>query len=284
MEPKPHQYRKNPEFKGLEAFVWEYLNQIGSTIPQIEKGKDRTHGGDPGQRKSGNEPIWHTKAGLDEFVARSLNLRLEDYGADKSANPLYKAIANEISNLRKNDILIDWKKVKKSNTGMGVWRLDKTRIEEYARDRVEEEMGSRNYYSVGLSHIIFVRQKQNAFRAELLREYYRCVFCAFKLADYLIGAHIVPYSVMRKEDAENSMNPANGLLLCRMCDAAFELGSITVNEDLSIEVSEYLKEQTACYAKSWIRSIGTEITLKKNPRHQPDPKYLKWKKELIRGV
>lgn len=281
MVPRSHQYRKNPEFNGLEAFVWEYLNQIGMTIPQIEKSENRKYAGDRGQQESKDEPIWHNKAGLDDFVARSLNLRLDDYGRDKSTNPLYKAIANEISGLRKDRILIDWQKVKRRSTGMGVWRLDKKEILGFAHKRVKEEMENRNYYSSGTQQMIFVRQKQNVFREELLNEYSRCVFCGFRLPRYLVGAHIVPYNIMRVKDAENSMNPTNGLLLCKMCDTAFEYGSITVEEDLGIEVSEHLKEEPSVQAKSWVNLIDSEIRLGKDPAYPPAPKYLKWKKKLV---
>ena len=97
----------------------------------------------------------------------------------------------------------------------------------------------------------------------------------------MIGAHIVPYFEMRRRDADNSMNPVNGLLLCKLCDVAFERGSITVEEDLGIVISEYLQEQNNPAIKSWIDFIHPEIRLKKNAKYPPDPRYLKWKRKLL---
>ena len=96
------------------------------------------------------------KPDLDQFVANSLGLDLKHYGEDKSRNPLYKAIANEIGDLRRAGVLIDWQKVGPSRTGMGAWRPDKTKLEEFARRRVGEEMAKKNYHSAGRQATVYV--------------------------------------------------------------------------------------------------------------------------------
>ncbi len=283
MPPPPlHKYKKNPEFNGLEVHVWEYLNQIGRTIPQIQEGGKGTSQGDQANRELQHAPIWHNKAMLDDYVAGSLGRRIDDYGTDKGRNPLYKAVANEVANLRKSGILIDWRRVKGGSTGMGVWRLDKTRLARFARDRFAAEMRNRDYHASGEQSTVYVRYKQRAFRAELLREYGRCVFCGFRLTEYMTGAHIVPYSVMRVEEAANAMNPVNGLLLCKLCDIAFERGSITVGEDLGIEVSDRLRDQTVRAVRSWVGLIQPEIRVDENARYRPDARYIRWKNRLVR--
>ncbi len=280
MLPK-HNYIKNPEFDGLETFVWDGLNQIGKTIPRINDKLLENENIDSSKRKEGCQPIWHNKSDLDEFVADSLNLNMDDYGRDLSKNSLYKAIANEVRVLRRRKILIDWDPKKAKNFRPGVWRLDKTRLTSFVQTHVKEEMKNKNYHSDGLPYTVYVRQKQNIFRKELLMEYKKCVFCGFKLCEYMTAAHIVPYSVMRKEEPTNSMNPTNGLLLCKLCDVAFEYGSIKVQSDLHIEISDSLKEENVPVVKSWIDSVSSDITIKKNARYPPDPKYLKWKKRLV---
>ena len=282
--PEFHRYKKHPEFNGLEKYVWEYLSQADKTIPQIERSKSKQIQEDPTQRDNRNKPIWGNKQDLDNFVARSLRLEMDDYGKDKSYNPLYKATANEISNLRKAKILVDSQKIDQRRTG--VWRLDSaklnsTKLEEYVYDHVGTEVKEGDYHSSGSTVTIFVRQKQRAFRDVLLKEYRKCVLCGFRLTEYMIGAHIVPYATMRKEDPHNSMNPANGLLLCRLCDVAFEDGSIIVEEDLGITISSCLQGQYEPPMKSWIQSIPPEIRLKGNPEYPPDIKYLRWKKSLV---
>ncbi len=278
---KPHKYTKHPEFTGLERFVWEGLNEIGMSISKIENYEKRKILDNPKHKELKDNPIWHTKPWLDEFVAMKLNLKLEDYGSDKEKNELYKAIANVVGELRRKDVLIDWRVIKKSNTGMGIWRLDKTKLDKFVYSKVSQEIKEKNFHSKGEMSMVYVRQKQNAFREELFKEYSKCAFCGFKIPEYMIGAHIVPYSTMRIEEAENAMNPSNGLLLCRFCDVAFEKGSIMLESDLGITVSEYLRDQRERIVKSWLEHIPEELKIKETARYPPEPKYLKWKKRLL---
>ena len=282
---RPHRYTVNPEFTNLEKFVWEGLNSTGRTVHQIRPGEDQAAGATPDHKRSMNRPVWHSKSELDEFVSRGLGLKLDDYGTDKSRNALYKAIANEIARLRRAGVLVDLRKVKPSKTGMGIWRLDRTRLERLVYSRAKREIKDRDYSSTGTSCVIFVRQKQNAFRNELLAEYCkRCALCGFKIPEYMIGAHIVPYSVMREEDPRNAMNPANGLLLCRFCDVAFEKGSITVGADLGITVSGYLRDRRDDVVRSWLAPIPAELRIRRDAQYPPDPRYLQWKTDLLAGA
>ncbi len=281
---RARKYTRHPEFAGLEEFVWEGLNRIGRPITQIESDQKRTIAGDPIHSKFKDRPIWHTKAELDRFVADGLCLKFDDYGKNKSENALYKEIANEVGRLRRAKILVDWRHLDKKNTGMGVWHLDKTKLEQYAANRFRREIKNKNFHSKGEMCVVFVRQKQNAFREELFREYGKCVLCGFKIPEYMIGAHIVPYAVMRVKDASNSMNPSNGLLLCRFCDVAFERGSITIEEDYGIEVSDHLRDQGSSIVKSWLKPIPSELYIRPNAKYPPNPAYLKWKMKLLRGT
>ncbi len=279
---KPHKYSKHPEFTNLEKFVWQGLNDIGRTMSNIKKQEDKTLDDNFKDNASINEPIWHTKSELDKYVAQRLGLKLETYGKDKSKNDLYKAIANAIGTLRKSNILIDGSRNKTRDTGRGLWRLDKTKLEGFESNNATREMKNKDYYSYGTVSPVYQRHKQNAFRKILFKEYCQCAFCRFAIPDYMIGAHIVPYMVMQKEDAANAMNPVNGLLLCRFCDVAFERGSITLEHDYEITISEYLHKQKNSIVKSWIKSIPDELEIKKDADYPPDPKYLKWKKKLLK--
>ena len=116
----------------------------------------------------------------------------------------------------------------------------------------------------------------------IVSEYNRCTLCGFSLERYMIGAHIVPYSVMRIEDSDNAMNPRNGLLLCRICDVAFERCDIRVGPDLGVEVSDVLVDNRNRAVRKWIDSIVPQITVKKSAVYPPDPHYLKWKMRLCR--
>ena len=278
---KPRKHVANPEFGGLEEFVWEGLNHIGKSIRQIEEDETRSIMSSPAHEKTKDKPIWHSKAEIDEFVARSLNLKIKDYGADLGRNQLYKAIANEIGRLRRAGVIVDWIQIKKRNTGMGVWRLDKTKLDEFVYRKVRREIKSRNFHSRGDMCMVVVRQKQEAFRKELFSEYGKCALCGFKIPEYMIGAHIVPYAIMRVEDPGHAMDPSNGLLLCRFCDVAFDNGSITIEGDMGIEISDRLRDQRSPIVRSWLKPIPGELHVRPDAKYPPNPIYLRWKIDLL---
>ena len=283
MVGKYHKYSVNPEFANLDKFVWEGLNNIGRSISQIEDDENRVIKDNPKHKNSKGKQIWHTKSEIDRYVEQATNLNLKDYGSNMSKNALYKAIANAVGDLRRDKILIDWKRDSTRNTGMGVWRLDKTKLENYVYGKVEEEMKERNFHSNGSECMIFVRQKQEVFRSMLFEQYKKCAFCMFKIPDYMIGAHIVPYSIMRREEPANAMNPSNGLLLCRLCDVAFENGAIRVEKDRGIRIIDELQDDRSSMIQSWVNSIPTELYVRKQARYPPEPRYLEWKNNLLLG-
>jgi hypothetical protein len=152
--------------------------------------------------------------------------------------------------------------------------------EEYALS----EFQNGDYSCPSLKSSAIRRIKQEEFRKELLKEYdYKCIFCGLGKENYLRGAHIVPFAVMQKNEPENSMNPVNGLLLCVLCDIAFEKGDIIVDEQYQIISNEKLKElsETDTAIKSWISNIKDDLEIKTSAKFKPDIKYLKWKIELV---
>ena len=278
----PHRYKKHPEFNGIRPLVWDALNEIGTSISDMNI---RIPSGAKNQQKLKNSSIWHNKAEIDKFVTAKMNLKLEDYGKDLSTNSLYKAIAGEISILRKNGFLIDWSDSRSLNTQKGIWRINKLKLpeyEEHTSKRATLEMKSGNFYAKDKETTIYLRAKQDVFRNILLCQYKKCLFCGFTPEQYMIGAHIVPYSVMRKKDTQNAMNPTNGLLLCRLCDVAFENGSIILETDLGITITSILKDERDKTVKSWLGHVVPEIKIRNNTKYKPSKKYLTWKKNLIK--
>ncbi len=278
---RSHKYKAYPEFTNLEKIVWNALNTIGKTIPQIENERNQTIKTNLDHGETKKMAIWHTKSEIDRYVENTMNLRLKDYGTKMSENPLYKAIANEIGVLRRKGILVDWRHIESRNTGMGVWRLNRTKLTNHVNKKAILEMRMRNYRAEDSECTIFVRQKQSAFRKVLLENYVKCALCMFKIKEYLIGAHIVPYSVMRVEDPNNAMNPTNGLLLCKFCDVAFEHGSIKVSKNYEIDIVDSLRDNETNMIKTWLASIPSELCAKNIINDPPDPKYLEWKSRLL---
>lgn len=75
---------------------------------------------------------------------------------------------------------------------------------------------------------------QDAFRRVLDRVYgSRCALCDSRARELLVAAHVVPWS----RDPANRLNPRNGILLCRLHDAAFDARFVVIREDLSVQLN-----------------------------------------------
>ena len=270
------------DHSSLRTHVWECLNEIGRTIPDIQNTEKKKIKGSDGSLEYQDRCIWHTKSDLDKYVANKLGIDMELYGSDKSKNPFYKATVNEISNLRKKGVLIDWARTRTRDMGVGIWRLDKCKLDEFAYQRAEDEIKQGDFSSAGDLRTVYVRQKQNVFRHILLEDYQKCALCGFRIPDFMIGAHIVPYSTMRTNDPRNSMNPRNGMLFCRLCDVAFEKGCIRIDGDLGVGVSELLSKEDNSPVRSWLKTIPSRLQLRNGMRYPPDAKYLEWKIDLLK--
>ena len=271
---------RHARFPGLGEAVWEYLNQAGSTV--VDLGSAKAIDADPINQDYLDRPVWHNKTNLDRYVANKLGLDFESYGKNKHANPLYTATVSEISSLRKAGTIIDLNP-SASNLQMGIWRIsDKIKVERHEKESADIEMESGNFYSSGRLQSVFVRQKQRKFRAILLKQYGKCLFCKFALEPWMRGAHIVPYKIIRHKDPKHSMHPSNGLLLCSMCDIAFEYGYITADEDYTIRIKEYLLRQDNATTRTWVKSIRKKMQIKvESTQYPPAPKYLKEKAKLL---
>jgi hypothetical protein len=74
---------------------------------------------------------------------------------------------------------------------------------------------------------------QERFRKILMKVYGRqCTLCDTRHPDFLVASHIVPWAV----DSKNRLNPRNGILFCRVHDAAFEGGIVRIAYDLTVKV------------------------------------------------
>lgn len=149
--------------------------------------------------------------------------------------------------------------------------------EEQAITQTPEESGSDNYE--GKSRIVQVegRVGQAFFRKSVFSAYNgRCCISGLSLPNLLVASHIIPW----KDDKSNRLNPKNGLLLSSLHDKAFDIGIITVSEDMNILVSEREREIKDDFFDSSIRSFeGKKIALPQ--KFSPDPAFLKFHRENI---
>ena len=89
---------------------------------------------------------------------------------------------------------------------------------------------------VGVDRIIVTTSRvgQDFFRAAVLSAYNgRCCITGLSVPSLLVASHIVPWS----HDETNRVNPRNGLLLSALHDKAFDNGLLTVDDDMTIQVS-----------------------------------------------
>ncbi len=78
------------------------------------------------------------------------------------------------------------------------------------------------------------RDGQDFFRAAVLSAYDgQCCITGLSESKLLVAGHIVPWRV----DKRNRVNPRNGLLLSALHDKAFDIGLITIDDDMTVRVS-----------------------------------------------
>lgn len=261
-------------FEKIRKAVWKGLHMESKSIAQLEEERGRKYLGDVGQKKFECKSVWQSKKDIDKFVENELNIDIDKYGLKKSENHVYKKIAGEISVLRDAGKITDWRYGKPR---YGIWRLTNS-----VEQQIFVNFKGGDYSSPPQCTRAVKRTRQTQFRNKLLGSFHHCLFCEFKLDMYLRAAHIVPFKQMQKHDPKNTMNPVNGLLLCTLCDIAFERGVITVDEDYHISTIKELKRlnKLSTTHKCWISNVKETLQIRKASKIKPDAGYLKWKIRL----
>ena len=113
----------------------------------------------------------------------------------------------------------------------------------------------------GSSRIVQTKARigQNLFRKAVLSSYdFKCCITGLSVPDLLIASHIIPW----REDVSNRLNPRNGLSLSVLHDKAFDIGIITINDNMTVRVSQkYFKNTDSFFASSLIEYEGKPISL-----------------------
>ena len=118
---------------------------------------------------------------------------------------------------------------------------------------------------------------QSFFRSVVMSAYDgRCCITDLSVPSLLVASHIVPWRC----DKANRLNPRNGLLLAALHDKAFDSGLITVNDDMTILVSQNHPEMEDEYFQQSVLSYqGQKIKLPE--KFAPDPVFLSYHRERI---
>ena len=123
------------------------------------------------------------------------------------------------------------------------------------------------------------KQAREFFRKSVISAYEgRCCITGQSIPQMVIASHIKPYYVCDKSERAN---PANGLLLNAFYDRAFDQGLMTVLPDLTIQVSDYVKDSYDDQnTKDWLLGVeGTKIIRPK--RFAPNRDMLAYHNEFV---
>lgn len=141
----------------------------------------------------------------------------------------------------------------------------------------EEIKDNNEYYSDNKEVKSTVRIGQSFFRQAVLSAYNgRCCISGLSDTRLLIASHIVPWRI----DENNRLNPSNGLLLSMLHDKAFDIGIITINQDLTVKVSEKSKIHNDIFFNETINAFeGRQISLPE--KFQPQLDFLEYHRKNI---
>jgi putative restriction endonuclease len=120
------------------------------------------------------------------------------------------------------------------------------------------------------------RLGQGSFRVLVTEAYQRrCAMTGEKTLPVLQAAHIKPYS------QEGPHRISNGLLLCSELHILFDRGYVTVNPELTIEVSKSIKEEFS-NGREYYALHGKKLTvISVAQRDRPLTSFLEWHNSTV---
>ena len=125
------------------------------------------------------------------------------------------------------------------------------------------------------------RKRNPEFRREVIRAYeHRCAVCDYdiRLDNNLLGleaAHIKWHAY----DGPDKVS--NGLALCTLHHKAFDLGGISLLDDLRLVVSDDLHGQNRAFDLWFLEHRGKPIRTPRHDEQRPDPLFLRWHREQV---
>ncbi len=118
---------------------------------------------------------------------------------------------------------------------------------------------------------------QDFFRSVLLSTYEgRCCITGLSVPVLLVASHIVPW----RYDACNRVNPRNGLLLSSLHDKAFDIGLITIDDNMTVRVSRTEKEKDDRFFSAAIEKYDGQ-PIRPPVKYQPGREFLAYHREYI---
>lgn len=126
--------------------------------------------------------------------------------------------------------------------------------------------------------IVKIRVNQRFFRTTVLTSYAsRCCITGLAIPVLLSASHIAPWA----KDANNRMNPRNGLCLNLLHHKAFDAGLITITPEFRVRVSASLTTSTTVDANNTFFARYDNQLAHLPRRFLPDPSLLEWHNQTI---
>ncbi len=152
-------------------------------------------------------------------------------------------------------------------------------LNEISGEQIEKITGIEKESYIGKIRLVETKARvgQNFFRASVMSAYNeKCCISGLSHPSLLVASHIIPW----KDDETQRLNPRNGLALSMLHDKAFDLGMITIDENMRVVVShKYIDEGDAFYNQSIKSFEGKLITLPE--KFLPELSFLEFHRENI---
>jgi putative restriction endonuclease len=142
---------------------------------------------------------------------------------------------------------------------------------------LSEDENLIDYTGVNKTSLIKIRMGQSFFRHSVLSAYdYQCCVTGITDTRLLVASHIVPW----RTDEANRLNPKNGLCLSMLHDKAFDIGILTILDDLTIKVSKKYFNQSNSFFNSAILAYDGKA-IQKPSKFEPDRNFLDYHRTKI---
>jgi len=190
-----------------------------------------------------------------------------------------------LSGASKGDQLIwkemneDWSKfsIEIEKTISRLIQRNPTIIDDPFADGIDDISIEKDFTGEEKTVVTKARVGQRSFRSAVLSAYNnQCCMSGLSVQKLLVASHIVPW----KDDPKIRLHPRNGLPLSMIHDKAFDLGIITVTNDLKILVSKkYHSKDDGFFKSSLLKFDGESLTLPN--KFSPKPEFLERHRDEI---
>ena len=169
-----------------------------------------------------------------------------------------------------NEMHTDWEQFALA-TQQAIAEITSEQVFDETYDPIDERIGKDRTVQTT------VRIGQNFFRRTILSAYNeQCCITGLSIPALLVASHIIPW----RTDKLNRVNSKNGLCLSALHDKAFDSGLITINEDMTVQISKtHPVKNDPFFSESIEAYVGKPISLPE--KFSPDKNFLAYHREYI---